>query len=497
MRRTLSTTIGLLVALVGPARGQEPTFPSVPPALGLRDAIELARIYNPTLRQTQNARSTSGWAVRNAYASFLPGVNASFSMGYAGAGTQAFLAENFVQPSSTIGSSYNLGMSLQISGRTLMQTGVANAQYRATEATIEGAEINLEATVRQQYLAVLQAEATVDLGELQVARNEEFLRLAQARFQVGQNTMLDVRQAEVAKGQSDINLLRARQAVVVEKLRLFQTIGVPAPDSLGAVTLTDSFPVTPPAWQLAELLAEADAANPDVTALRAQLRSAQASERASKSTWLPTLSLSAGWSGFTQQFTNSDYLVARAEQSANSAVAQCQFTEQYWLNPGVASPIDCQSLAFDPASAGDIRAANNVFPFNFTSQPFRASLTLSLPIFTQLNRPLEIAQAAERADNAAESLRARELQVRTDVSQAYYALLAAYDAITIQERNLTAAGEQLRLATERYRVGSGTFFELLDAQVAAQQAEADYVNAIYAYHRSIASLEAAVGRPLR
>jgi len=46
-------------------------------------------------------------------------------------------------------------------------------------------------------------------------------------------------------------------------------------------------------------------------------------------------------------------------------------------------------------------------------------------------------------------------------------------------------------------VGSGTFFELLDAQLAGQLADADYINAVYAYHRSVASLEAAVGRSLR
>jgi outer membrane protein len=55
----------------------------------------------------------------------------------------------------------------------------------------------------------------------------------------------------------------------------------------------------------------------------------------------------------------------------------------------------------------------------------------------------------------------------------------------------------LRLATERYRVGVGTFFELLDAQLAAQQAEADYVRALFDYHRSLVSLEAAVGHRLR
>ena len=45
--------------------------------------------------------------------------------------------------------------------------------------------------------------------------------------------------------------------------------------------------------------------------------------------------------------------------------------------------------------------------------------------------------------------------------------------------------------------GSGTFFELLDAQLATLRAEFDYVNVIYDYHKSLATLEQAVGQPLR
>jgi len=94
-------------------------------------------------------------------------------------------------------------------------------------------------------------------------------------------------------------------------------------------------------------------------------------------------------------------------------------------------------------------------------------------------------------------VRARGLQLETDVSGAYLTLQTTYQAIAIQDTNRTAAREQLQLATERYRVGSGTFFELLDAQVAALRAETEYVNAIYDYHKALATLEAAVGRPLR
>jgi hypothetical protein len=58
-------------------------------------------------------------------------------------------------------------------------------------------------------------------------------------------------------------------------------------------------------------------------------------------------------------------------------------------------------------------------------------------------------------------------------------------------------GYYLWRPTERYRVGSGTFFELLDAQLAQINGEYEYVNAVYLYHKAVAALEAAVGRPLR
>ena len=167
------------------------------------------------------------------------------------------------------------------------------------------------------------------------------------------------------------------------------------------------------------------------------------------------------------------------------------------LNALAGFQINCGLYQFTAAQADQIRAQNSVFPFNFTKQPFSARLSVSLPIFDQFSRPMQVAQASATTDDAREQVRARELQVRADVSQAFYGLQTAFQTVSIQQNNRTAGQEQLRLATERYRVGSGTFFELLDAQLVAQRAESDYVTAVYDYHKSIAALESAVGRPLR
>lgn len=494
----IAASVFLLSLLAPRAGAQVAPLPSVPQSLSLADAIELARQYSPVYRQALNDRGPAAWGVRSAFAAtFLPSLNASGGLAYTGSGSQTFLAQEFVQPSSTIGSNYSLALSWQLSGETLSQPGLARAQLAATDATIAGALMELRAAVVAQYLNTLQASARVELAELQLRRAEELLRLARARQEVGQTTILDVRQAEVARGSAEVAVLQARQAVTVEKLRLFQQMGVAAPEDPAVVTLSDTFAVIEPRWTLVELMALAQEHNPGLRALRAQESAARWGERAAKSSWLPTFSLSAGWAGFTQQFTDPTFLVNRARQDLESQRQQCEFINDNWLNPGRPRPPCDVIFAFTPEQEAAIRARNEVFPFRFTRQPFSARLSIQLPVFTQFRRPLEVSRASAAAEDAQENLRARELAVRTEVSQGYYAVLTAYRTIEIREANRAAAQEGLRLATERYRVGSGTFFELLDAQVTAQQAEADYITAVYDYHRALASLEAAVGRPLR
>ncbi len=502
MARTIPVVAIALAGLPVRVAAQDAALPSVPQTISLEEAVEIAQRYNPLFRQVANDRPAAAWGVRNAYAAFLPSLTASGGLSYEGSGSQTFLSQEFTQPSSTVGSSYALSLSWQFSGVTLMQPGLTKARLRATDATVSGARTNLRSAVLQRYLAVLQADAQVALAESQLSRNEEFLRLAQARLDVGQATVLDVRQAEVAEGQAEVALLRARHRVNVDKLRLFQEIGVPAPADPAVVELSDSFPVVLPAWELTDLLADAERHNPDVNALRAQESAARWGERAARSNWFPTLTLTAGWSGFTRQFRNTDFLVSRSRLDADANAAACDV--QNTLNAdanarlGTTLPIfNCNLFQFGPGDEASIRSQNSVFPFDFTKQPFSARMTISLPIFQQLSRPLQVSEAAAQTDDAREALRARELAVRTDVSEAYFGLQTAYETVAIQDRNRTAASEQLRLATERYRVGSGTFFELLDAQLAADRAESDHVAAVYDYHRAIAALETAVGRPLR
>jgi outer membrane protein len=189
----------------------------------------------------------------------------------------------------------------------------------------------------------------------------------------------------------------------------------------------------------------------------------------------------------------------RAAIDVNAAAndSTCRYANLSWLNAGQ-PPLDCAVYGTTAATQKQaLLAQNRAYPFSFTPQPFQARLTITLPVWTNLQRLLEVSQAKAQQQDLQESVRARALQIQTDVNQAYLTLAAAYRTIAIQDTNRTAGREALQLATERYRVGSGTFVDLLQAQVQALRAETDYVSAVYDYHKAVAALEAAVGRPLR
>ena len=472
--------------------------------LSLQEALDQARANSPTSRQTLNDAGPAKWGVRNAYGSLLPSLSVGSNVGYTGTG-QTSLGGGFVQPTSAfLTSGYDVSLQWQLDGRTLTAPAEQKALQRATDEDISGAGVSLRSEITTQYLTTLQATAQVAVARQQVSRNVDFLTLAKARYQVGQATLLDVRQAEVAKGQSDVALLRAVQAENEAKLDLLRRMGVEPPVEVDRIALSDSFAVTAPTFQLDSLLALADAQNPSLRSLHARRSAASLGVRSAKSEFLPTLSARAGWSGFTQQYTDENFLIGQTLSSAQSQAQTCLSDNEVRAAVGLptndcfaAAGLNPTGTALQDPIAQSIRNGNNVFPFSYTGQPFQASLRISLPIFTGFGRSLRLAQARAQEEDADESERARRLQVRSDVHARWLGLQTSYEAIAVQAANREAARDQLRLAQDRYRLGAGTSLEVSDAQNAVQRAEGDYVNAVYDYHKAIAALEAAVGRPLR
>ena len=84
-----------------------------------------------------------------------------------------------------------------------------------------------------------------------------------------------------------------------------------------------------------------------------------------------------------------------------------------------------------------------------------------------------------------------ELEIRQD----YLNVLSAKEQIRAAEASVEQAEEAYKIATVRYRSGVGINLDVLDAQLALNQARTNYITALYNYNIGLATLENAMGIP--
>jgi outer membrane protein len=495
MRTLVFAVFAVALAVPARARAQDVAAPATGAPLTLDEAISLARRNNPTFLAIANNRRTADAAVRSARGAFLPSADASFGSRYQQGGTQVFNGLNFSNSSSTLQSNYALNLNYRINSATFVQPKAAVANREAVDADIVGNSEQLRAAVTQQYLTVLQAQARSALQDTLVNTARTQLDLAKAKVAVGSGTVLDVRRAEVGLGQAEVALLKARNDVEVEKLRLFQQMGV---QQAPGTALTTEFRIDPPTFTIDQLLDLARRQNPAIVALRSRERSAELNTKVARAEYTPTLALSTGWGGNSYQYTDADYLVNQARNGTLANQIGCIQQDSIRVRVGLPSA-DCNGSAyqFTDAQAEAIRSRNSQFPFRFQRSPLAFTASLSVPIFNNFNREERVQRAEVERDDAMYSVRAKDLALTADVTQAYLTVMTGLQTVALQEQNATKAKEELAYAEERYKVGLATFLDVTTSRGTYEQALIDRVNAVYDYHKAFAALENAVGRPLR
>lgn len=481
------------VLLAAAATAQEPV------TLTLREAQALALENNPDYQARRNDAVVSDWDVRAAYGGFLPSASVGGGVSYQSGGQArigGFTSSDIGlgDPPAYYYSSYNASVGLRVSGAQFYDVGRQRASREAVLAGTESAARTLEANVTRQYLAVLRSRDAVGLARSELERAEANLSLAEARRAVESATVIDVRQAEVERGRAEVNLLQSETALENQRTRLLQLIGL---ELDRAVELTSDVPVFEPVWEVESLVRAALASQPQLAAARANREAAEAGVGMARSAYWPSLSISTGLSGFTRRAGSDDYLLSQAQQSVLSQRENCQALNLIYsrLSPPI-PPEDCSQYQFTDELRAQVLAQNDQFPFDFHTEPASVSLSVSVPVFQGLSRQRQLEAAHAAADDAALGLRAEELRIRADVETAHRDLRSAHRSVQLEERNRSLADDQLRLARERYRVGSASFLELMEAEALKARADREYLLSVYVFQESLTTLEAAVGQDL-
>ncbi|HTE44633.1 MAG TPA: TolC family protein, partial [Gemmatimonadaceae bacterium] len=460
-------------------------------SLTLDEAIATAQRNNPGFLQIKNNVRNADAQVRTAFGALLPSASGNFRTNYQQGGTQYVQGVALPGQSDSYNGGYSVGINYNINAALAYGSRYAKANRTASEADVTNQAEVLRALVTNQYIVALQVEAQAALQDslLQTAQGQ--LDLANAKMKVGAGTILEVRTAEVAVGQSQVNSLTQHNQAQIEKLKLFQQMGVPA-DMSGK--LTTPFTVSQPTFTLDSLLGLAQRVNPDLAAKKSRDAAAQTNVKLQKTQYLPSLQLSTGYAAQSFGYANSDILASSAVAQAAASRRNCLTTDSLRVGAGLSS-VPCGPGTLTAQELDAVRASNK--PFSFQKAPYSLSAFVSIPIFNNFTREANLEQAKVTRDNALNDLRARSLQLTTDVTQGYLNLVTAAKTVELQTMIAGKATEELAFAEESYKVGAKTFLDVTTARGTYEQALIARVNSIYEYHKAFAALENAVGRPLR
>ncbi len=448
-RSLVSAAVATLVFVTtAVAQQTAPVAPQAPAATSVShaDALRRSQQVAPTVVQAQGAIRSAQLSTRSALWQFIPALTVTPQMSLQLSNGQSrldpitgeIISGNSRLPSYSFGgsASYTIfdgfARNFTLKQRRAQQSG-ADAQLTVARYT---SDFNTTST----FFAALGAKQLVDVAQSSVTLAEGQLNLASAKLKAGSGQLSDSLTALGSYLEAKLGLLQAQSNLVVGETNLGRLIGVP-----GRVAAQDdsAFHQLPPALDTTAIRQEVMSSSPTLMSLQASLTSTQDAYRSAKAGYYPTLTASAAqsWTG---------YYASGSQPEGTSGLT--------------------------------VRRSLN--------------LTLSVSPWTSYTRETQIENAAIQISNAEANLADQRNFLAAQVNQAYASLSTAEETINVSQAQVVAGNENLRVVTERYRIGVATITEVLTAQQQLSTAAANQVTARYNYLNARAQLEQILGRKL-
>ncbi|MEO8578960.1 MAG: TolC family protein [Gemmatimonadales bacterium] len=448
----LLSAIIAMALLAAPPSGAQVLRPGLQPGLtrapdsarriSLDEAIRMAQQNSPEAIQAEGTERTSKAARVSAIGAIFPSATLSAGRVVQLGGGLTRLDQNGVQitvaqkPTNTTGLSLN--MTLFDGGQRLYGLRTANSNIAASEANRIAVKYDVALGVKQQYYAVLAALESEDAATVQMAQAAEQYKASVARVRAGAAIRSDSLRGVIQVGNAQLAMITARSNKEAADAALTRLIGSPVPVTADPASLQENMAALPDSAQLAALAMT----GPLVQQAQAGLDAAQESRKASKATYLPSLTASYSRTG----------------------------------------------------SGIDPRFGFGQDPFTYSG---RLAISLSYPVFNNFLREEQVVRAKVAEVNAQAALRDTRLAAVQSLTQNIGAIRSASQRVAIQVASVAAATEDVRVQQQRYNIGASTLLDLITSQAALATAEQALIQARYDYRIARAQLEALVGRDLQ
>ena len=402
---------------------------SVGQSLNVDECVRIALENKPSLKRAEQDVTIARLNRASTGALMLPSVNANNS----------FSETTYGNSSSESTERYSGGLSLSQSlfnfGSKINTLKQSDNTYNTAKQQKRQAKSRVILDVYTYYYQYLKNSELFDIAGKDLELSKKQLDLVENQYNLGAVSKTDYLKASVRYGTAKSNFLSRELSKKNSEKSLRHSMGLLNSDIQINIEKKVDFALAIPSFDEAYSLMLVN--SPDLSILDNQIQGAQINVKKAWSSSLPSINMSVGMNA-----------------SSNDQLTRSYFDDNY------------------------IKSAN---------------ITLSIPIFSGFRNKNSI-QISKLQLNQAET---RFTGGTNSAKVSLYALINSLnnykEIIPIQEEVLISAEEDLKLAQQKYELGSASILELLDAQLALIQASSTLVRTKYDAAIQVANLDDLLG----
>jgi outer membrane protein TolC len=441
--------------------------------LRLEEVLARAQRRGALVAQAQLSLDRAASDRMQGWRALLPQASAEAGSSWREGRPQIFNGVAFGAPSSTLGSSAGVQATLSLGAAGVAQVRANGRVARAAQLDVAAARAESRLLAGAAFFDAGLARAQAELQDSLAAFARLQLADATERLRLGVVAAYDVNRLRASLNAQEAAAEKAHAASDAALAALGVAIGRP----LDATRVALAMPALP-SLDAPAVRAPGTASAPSVRARASRLDALGAVARVERLAQWPTVQAFVSTSGFTNSFTDQQYVVAQTTAAAQSPcfeIARIRAAVGQSADPGA-----CASVQPTAAELASSLAANRSFPWRLSRNPIVAGFTISLPLLdvVSLRRREEsrfaMQQAAVDLVRARDEAAVREGSASATLTGAVRALrlldsavvLSRDAAVAVQERNrlgLAALGDVILARAEYERIARERLVAVADA----------------------------------
>ncbi len=417
--------------------------------LNLEKAREIALTNNPSLKLAREGVRKSSQQVVEARGNLMPSVSAFSSMQHAWELATMVMNNPFTPgggklyfkmgSENTIASGININQPVYTGGLIMNGYKISKMGYNISKSQLKATEQKILSDVTSSYYGVLFMSSALSVSTEALESAEKNLTQVNQYFDVGKSSKFDVLRAEVQVANmkpmvvSTVNNLKLAESHLRMILGISESVDINFTEKLELVysELTEK--------SLDVLIDMALSSRPEISMMDNQKNIAEKQVSMSKAAFIPSIMFGTAY--------------------------------QY------------------QGQRDDFKFVGDDFYKSFNS-----SVSISVPLFNGLKSSAKYQQAKIAVKESEHQTESLINGIKLEVKGAYFTMQEALEKVQTQQKTIEQAKEAQRLASLLYSEGSSTQLDVINANLAAQQAQMNYQQSLYEYNVALTNLKKAINQ---